>query len=86
MKIPMTKKLIIFTIIAIMFISGTVVLIVMDMRKAQREQLMKIQEEYLRRIISSQAMKESAEQQKPITLDEAKKSLPDVEKVDYQPE
>jgi len=82
----MKKKIIIFAIIVFVIVSGTVFLIVMDEVKSRNKQLEGIQKEYLQKLVEMQAM-QARTKNKPETIDfdELRKNLPEVDKIDYEP-
>lgn len=77
------KTWIIITVI-FLFIAGTVMLIVSDQQKSQKRQFVKYQQEIMERLLQQQAM-QPKQMYTEEDFNEAKKSLPPVEEVDFEP-
>jgi len=80
MKNKSSKKIIILVVLAILFVTGTVALILLDVRKARLKEYEKIQQRYLEQLLDIQAR-----ESEKVSLDEAREDLPDVDKVDFEP-
>jgi len=73
----------VFAVLVIILIVGLVILLIADQRRARLKDADKLREMYLKAIMDQQRAEEA---KKPkMTLDEAKKELPNVDKVDFEP-
>ena len=69
----------------LLLIIGTVTLIVADQQKAQKKQFAQYQQQIMQRLLQQQATQQKEQGYTEKDFNEAKKNLPPVEELDYEP-
>lgn len=78
------KAGIIITVI-LLFIIGTVSLIASDQQKAQKRQFAQYQQQIMQQLLEQQARQQKEQEYTEEDFNEAKKNLPSVEEMDFEP-
>ena len=76
------KAGIVITVI-LLFIIGTVSLIISDQRKAQKRQFAQYQQQIMQRLLDQQEMQQKEQEYTEADFNEAKNNLPPVEEMDF---
>ncbi len=77
-------KFVIIAVLIILFIAGTVTLVVSDQKKAREKQIALYQQQFMERLLRQQAEQQGGEYTEK-DFKEAKKNLPPVEEIDFDP-
>ncbi|GEM_PF-4854341 len=80
MNIKLIKQIVIFVVITVLLAAAVVVLMIMDEKRAGRKRSEKNRQEFLKQVMEMQK-----KQEPKTTLDDARKGLPDADKVDFNP-
>ena len=81
----MNRKIIVFALIIFIIVGTTVFLVIMDDARSRIKHMEATKKEYLDELIEMQTRLTTAQADKSedINFDEAKKDLPDVDKIEY---